>query len=306
MLQEADFALSQNSGELSIDEEDEKIQFQSGDISGEFNKKRGSFSYYKKGDTRIGRLPEPYFWRAPTDNDFGNHMPSNLGVWRTAHVNKSLEEVVVGEQSKEGLPITVKYMLKDIGVPYTLAYLIRNDGSIQVTSSIDMSGKTLPELPRFGMRMTLPGQFDQVSYYGRGPEENYSDRKTASFLGIWEHKASEQKMPYIRPQEYGNHTDTRWVKLFNESEESLVITGLQPFDFSALNIRAEDMDPGLTKKQQHPTDLSYSNDITLHIDLLQRGLGGDTSWGAYPHRPYRLHDEKYSYSFVITIESDKK
>lgn len=304
VLSSPDFnAVKSAEGKLTVKEEGNAIKFTVGGVSGEFNKKRGSFSYYRNGSTRI-RLPEPYFWRAPIDNDFGNQMPSRLGVWRTAHANKSMKEVNVGQLSDSGLPIKVTYELTGIAVPYVIDYLIRNDGAIEVNASIDLSGRKLPELPRFGMRMPVSGEYDAVEYFGRGPGENYSDRYTASFLGIWNHKASEQKMPYIRPQEYGYHTDARWIKLSNEKGAGILVEGLQPLSFSTLNIRTEDLDPGLTKKQQHPTDLRYHKNITLHIDLAQRGIGGDNSWGAYPHEQYLMKSDRYTYGYVVTLISD--
>ncbi len=290
-------------GKLIVETNGDKISFVAGTINGEFDKKKGEFSFLKLEGKQLVRMPEPYFWRAPVDNDFGNRMPEKSGVWKTAHVNRVVRQVEVAEQVEDGLPISVTYELQDLGVPYQIDYLIRNDGSIKVTSSLDLSGKRLPEIPRFGMRMFLPGSYDNVKYYGRGPEENYSDRKSAAFLGIWEHKVSEQRMPYIRPQEYGNHTDLRWLKVSDDEGNTYTIHGLQPFNFSALNLKTEDLDPGLTKKQQHPTDLRYSDLVTLHIDLAQRGVGGDNSWGAMPHECYRLEANTYNYSYILVFES---
>ena len=291
---------SKSQGTLSFNQNGDVIEFGSGEISGRFDIKRGRLTQYEKnGESVINSFPEPYFWRAPTDNDFGNYMQEKSGVWRTAHSNKKLVDVKVEKESEKGLPITVEYQLSDIGVPYTLNYLIRNDGAVQVTATMDMSGLELPELPRFGMRMRLPKAYDKLEYYGRGPLENYSDRHTAAFVGIYEARVSDQKMPYIRPQEYGNRVDTRWIKLSNAEGKGLMIEGMQPVSFSALNVLTEDLDPGLTKKQQHPTDVRYRDFVALHVDLAQRGLGGDNSWGTLPHDPYRLLGDKYSYSYVI-------
>ncbi len=302
-LTEYDFT-SEAVGELTVDKEGDKIIFTSGKVKSEFNSKWGVFTFYGNGETRTWRLPEPYFWRAPVDNDFGNLMISRLGIWRSAHENKDLKSITVGDKTDSGVPIKVVYELTDLDVPYIIDYLVQNDGSIKVTASIDMSSKDRPdEIPRFGMRMNVNGSYDNLEYYGRGPGENYSDRNFATFLGIWKSQVSDDKMPYIRPQEYGNHTDVRWVKLSNDQGNAILIEGSQLINFSALNIKAEDMDPGMTKKQQHPTDLKYRNDITLHVDLAQRGVGGDNSWGAYPHEQYLLKDKQYTYSYVIKLLS---
>jgi beta-galactosidase len=294
-----------NEGVLQMAEEGDKITFSSGTVTSVFNKRWGTFESYRNGKAKIDRMPEPYFWRAPTDNDFGNEMPQRLGAWKTAHANRDVKSIKIGEKSKDGASIQVIYELTDIDVAYTIDYLVQNDGAIRVTSSIDMTGQDRPdEIPRFGMRMNVRGDYNQLQYYGRGPIENYSDRNSAAFLGIWNGIVNEDKMPYIRPQEYGYHTDTRWIRLSKVGGSSIVIEGVQPLSFSALNIRTEDLDPGLTKKQQHPTDLRYSNDVILHIDLAQRGVGGDNSWGAYPHEAYLLKAKKYSYSYIIRLISE--
>ena len=248
------------------------------------------------------RFPEPYFWRAPTDNDFGNGMPGNMGIWRAAHQGRRVAKVTTGVQTDAGISVKVDYELTFVSVPYTIEYFIQNDGSIRVTASIDMTGRNLPELPRFGMRMQLPGQFDSLQYYGRGPWENYSDRNESAFVGLYRDNAKNQYYNgYIRPQESGYKTDVRWLSLTNDEGGGIYIEGLQPVCFSAINHSTEDLDPGLTKKQQHPTDLRPSNAIYLNIDLAQRGVGGDDSWGALPHEKYRLLDKKYSYSYVIRL-----
>jgi beta-galactosidase len=207
----------------------------------------------------------------------------------------------VGEQGTDGLPVKVEYELTGIAVPYTIEYFINNDGSIKVSASIDMGGRDLPELPRFGMRMQLPGRFDSLRYYGRGPRENYSDRNEGAFVGIYNDNVKNQFVNYIRPQENGYKTDVRWFALTNENGRGLQVEGAQPLGFSALHYSAESMDPGLTKKQQHPTDLAPDNNVYLHIDYRQRGVGGDDSWGALPHEQYRLLAKKYAYSYTVRL-----
>jgi beta-galactosidase len=294
-------------GNLSTEQKNNSLNFSSDKVEGSFNVTNGNWNYYRlKGESKvIDRLPEPYFWRAPTDNDFGNGMPEKLGIWRNAHLNKTVKKVTVSDKNDQGISIKVDYVLADIDIPYTLLYQVRNDGSVAVSASIDMQGRNLAELPRFGMRMQLPAEYDNLSYYGRGPYENYSDRKTASFIGQYEDKVANQyAQTYIRPQESGYHTDVRWFRLTNTKNTGLQVTGLQPICFSAINHSTEDLDPGLTKKQQHPTDLRPSKEVYVHIDLNQRGVGGDNSWGTYPHEPYLLKDKMYSYSYVISLVNE--
>jgi beta-galactosidase len=290
------------SGQLKISKENNRLHFTSGNVSGDFDLQQGRFLNYVLGNEAIITPPEPFFWRAPTDNDFGNNMQVGLGIWRTAHVNRVVKKVIAGEQSENGLPIIVEYELAGIGVPYTIDYLIQNDGSIKVTSSMDMTGRDLPELVRFGMRMQLPQQFTNLEYYGRGPWENYSDRNTASFVGLYKDDVKNQyAWNYIRPQESGYKTDVRWLTLTDNNGMGVRIEGVQPICFSATNMRTEDLDPGLTKKQQHPTDIKPRKEVYLNVDLKQRGVGGDNSWGALPHDQYRLLDKKYAYSYVIRL-----
>jgi len=224
------------------------------------------------------------------------------GVWRTAHVNRYVKEVTVGNKNEKGLPVKIEWVLTDIQVPYTMEYLIRNDGSLVVTGSIDLNGTRLPELPRFGMRIELNQPYDNLSYYGRGPQENYIDRCSGSFIGCYDDKVENQYYEYIRPQETGNKTDVRWLTLLDSDGAGIKITGLQPIAFSALHFTPEDLDPGLTRKMQHTIDVIPQKNVFLHVDMKQRGLGGDNSWGMYPHTEYRLLDKKYSYSYILELE----
>ena len=170
---------------------------------------------------------------------------------------------------------------------------------------MDMTGRELPELPRFGMRMRLPLAFDSVSWYGRGPWENYSDRHDATFVGLYAANTKDMFSNYIRPQENGYRTDTRWFTLTDKTGAGIRVQGVQPIGFSALNHSVESMDPGETKKQQHPTDLVPEKSVFVQIDFKQRGVGGDNSWGALPHDQYRLTDKKYSYSYIISLMGNK-
>ncbi len=291
-------------GSLVYENKDNTLTFSSGKVSGKIDLKKGLlYDYEIDGKQPINKwqYPEPAFWRAPNDNDFGNKMPLNMGVWRTAHYNKTIKNISVGEKMEKGLPVKIEYILNDIQVPYTIQYLILNDASIQVTASIDMEGKSLPELPRFGMRMEVNRNYDNLTYYGRGPEENYIDRWTNTFVGKYESKVADQFYWYSRPQETGNKTDVRWLTLTDKNGVGLEVTGVQPIAFSALHSAPEDLDPGLTRKLQHSIDILPRKDIILHVDLKQRGVGGDNSWGELPHREYRMLDKKYTYSYTLKL-----
>ncbi len=260
----------------------------------------GQLRYYRiDGRDVIVSGPEPSFWRAPTDNDMGAKMHRRLNVWRTAGENRKVKAVKAEERA--GLySVTVTYRLTDVASDYILEYTVNNSGAVLVRAGWQADGDA-PELMRFGMRLALPASYDHFTWYGRGPQENYIDRKTATFMGIWEGTVAEQYYPYIRPQETGNKTDVRWATLTDAAGAGIKVTGTQPLNVSALDVLPEDLDPGLSKKQMHTPDVLHHRDrVYLNIDLLQRGLGGDNSWGAQPHGQYRHYDNSLSYSFIIT------
>jgi beta-galactosidase len=305
-LSKNDFFESEDitSGQLQIKRDGKKMAFSTAMVEGVFNTGTGNFEIYKlKGLNKapISQFPEPFFWRAPTDNDYGNRMPERLKAWKEATYNSEVTNVEMGKKTKAGQPITVTYHLAGVDVPFLVNYLIENNGNIQVTATLN-SEKDLPEIPRFGMRMILEGNFEHLEYYGRGPWENYSDRNTSAFLGIHKDKVANQfTWEYIRPQEAGYKTDVRWVSLKDNSGSGIKITGGQPLGFSALNISTENLDAGERKTGRHPVDLEVQDKVFLHIDYKQRGLGGDNSWGAFPHEPYRLENDSYEYSFSISL-----
>ena len=174
------------------------------------------------------------------------------------------------------------------------------DGSLKVEVEWERDGDYVPELLRFGMRMIFPEDYKMFPFYGRGPWENYSDRCESSLLGVYEQSTDEQLFPYVRPQESGNKTDVRWLELTNGDGEGVRIEGLQPLSVSAMPYRAEDLDPGLgMKKQMHYSDIEPRREVVLHVDLAQRGLGGDNSWGMSPHDQYRLTADRYEYGYII-------
>lgn len=295
-------------GKLVWNNDGKKVTFSSGDISGEIDLTKGLLTDYRiAGVTPFKKwsAPTPLFWRAPTDNDYGNKMTLTSNVWRAAHANTKVVRSAVGEETAEGLPVSVTLNLKDIDVDYTIDYLIRKDGAVRVTASMDMKDRDLPELPRFGMNMILTKEFDNLHYYGRGPEENYIDRNTSTFVGKYEGKVKDQFYPYIRPQETGNKTDVRWLTLLNDDGMGLMVKGMQPLGFSALHYPVEDLDAGITKKMLHTVDIIPRAEVFLNVDLAQRGLGGDNSWGERPYRQYRLLDKKYSYSYEIKLIDGK-
>ena len=226
-------------------------------------------------------------------------MPHKANARRYAAKNRRLKSFEM--TSEDGNPtVRAVYRLPDVRSDYHVTYRIEPDGCIKVTSSWQAGDNEVPELMRFGMRLDLHAGTDNFRWYGRGPGENYSDRNTASFIGIREGKVADQFYPYIRPQETGNKSDVRWASLTDTEGYGIRIDGDEPLNVSALDVLPEDLDPGMKKHRMHNSDVRHHRDrVFLYIDLAQRGLGGDNSWGAGPHSPYRLKDKSYSYSYTI-------
>ena len=295
------FVHTQPEGNLKVRKTDREIHFESGDTRGVINLRYGTLSGYShKGNRLITHAPRPHLWRAPIDNDFGNNMPRRLNIWRAFADNLILESINVGELDSTGLVVEANFRFLGLDVFHSVRYHIRNDASVMVTSSFDMSQQPLPELPRFGMTMQLPMEFTNATYYGRGPWENYSDRSTAAFIGLYQSKVEDFTFNYSRPQENGYRTGVRWVAFTNDQGYGVAFEGIdQPIGFNARYNFCEDYDPGFTKKQQQPIDVHRRHTLVVNIDHKQMGVGGNNSWGAHPMDKYRLLEHTYHYSYVI-------
>lgn len=263
-----------------------------------FDARNGELRNYTiDGKRIISRPMTPSFWRAPTDNDFGNNFHVKSNAWRTAAANRRLVSF-----SRDGNSLKAVYRLQEVPSDYTVTYTPLADGSLRVDVAWKADeGAFIPELSRFGMLLTMPKSCDNFAWYGRGPQENYSDRRTAAFMGRYSGKVADMRWHYIRPQETGNHTDVREATLTDDAGYGIEVRGLQPLEVSALDVQPSALDPGLVKHQQHDSDVSPAlHDVYLYVDLAQRGLGGDNSWGALPYKHYRLDGKEYSYSFVLS------
>lgn len=299
VLQPYTFPTTLPDGKIEIERGEGWIVAHNGVTAVQFSTRTGGLAgYVSDGRHLMKDLPEPWFWRATTDNDWGVSLQRTTNVWRTNR-RKSLGATI--EEYEDRLVVKGEYYLVDAPSYYTTIYTFRADGSLQVEVEWKRDGEYVPELPRFGMRMMFTQDYTHLKYYGRGPWENYADRNESAFLGLYEQSTNEQLFPYVRPQESGNKSDVRWVELTNDEGIGIRVEGLQPLNISAMPYRSEDLDPGLgMKKQMHYSDIEPRREVVLHIDLAQRGLGGDTSWGAQPRDQYRLTADEYSYGYIIT------
>lgn len=305
-----EFALNPNNyfvagnvnGQIAVEKQDDKIIVKAGNLSYEFSSKdgRGLLSMKNKGQDVFRELPRLNFWRALTDNEFGEWMQYSARIWESAGHN-TLYSYKGSKETSEGFNANYEVKLKGIEAKVDITYTVNKDGSLTTAAHYNALSDDLPEMLRFGMVMTLPKDYNDFTWYGRGPRENYVDRKHDTFMGIWSGKVEKQAFPYYRPQETGNKTDVRWLTLKNKEGKGVRIDGAQPLSVSATNNRPEDLDPGMTKKQQHWSDVLPRHEVVLCVDLFQRGVGGLQSWGAKPLDQYRFMDKEYSYSYTISV-----
>lgn len=242
---------------------------------------------------------EPNFWRAPTDNDYGNDMPKRLGIWREAAKRRVVDDVTWWQNSDRDVEVDVAATVPAGGSKLFLHYHIYGSGDLVVDYRLVPGNIGLPDLPRVGMTLALHRNFDEMTWFGRGPQETYWDRKSGARIGLYRGKAIDQYHPYIRPQENGNKTDVRWVSLTNPAGIGLLAVGLPLLDVSAYPFKNEDFDEGPEKTGKHTTDVVPRDRVTLNLDYRQMGVGGDTSWGARTHPEYTLPAREYAYRFRL-------
>jgi len=255
--------------------------------------------YVFKGVNLMYHGPKPNFWRAPTDNDFGNDMVQRQGIWKEATLNPKIQNVNYRQNSNRDVLVDVDYLLPVGQSKHRVQYHIFGNGEMVITSQFLPDGVGLPNLPRLGMRLTLSVTLDSVAWFGRGPYETYWDRKTGAPLDLYRAKVRDLYFPYIRPQENGNHSDVRWVALYNKEGIGLLAVSDSLMNFSALHFLQEDFDPGGKKGYRHTIDMKERDLIELKLDYNQMGVGGDTSWGARPHPEYTLPAQKYTYRISL-------
>lgn len=288
-------AVKSDARPLTVAESTNEVTVEGKDFSLVFDKTAGTLSSYVYKNVPLMKAgPVPHFWRAPIDNDYGNRMPERLAVWRDAGEKRYVRKVEVAKNGPYGVTITAAMDLWSVGAKYTAVYTIDSAGEIVVTGSFTPGDRELPELPRFGMQMTLPEGFEQMSWYGRGPHSSYWDRKTGAKIGRYSGTVQEQYVAYVRPQENGNKDDVRWVAFTAPNGAGLLACGMPLLSVGVQHYTTADLE-----QANHPYDLHWQGDITLNLDYRQTGVGGDDSWGARPHKQYTLFPQEYSYSYRL-------
>ncbi len=259
-----------------------------------FSKKTGNLKDYVLKEKSLLKKPlHLNFWRMPTSNDVGNKMPERLAVWKDIEESKVLENFEVGNAENGAIRIETLSRLVDNSVSARIIYLIEANGNVHVSFDLNKE-EGLPEIPRVGMSLSLTADYQNISWFGRGPHESYWDRKESATVGLYSGKVMEQYVPYVVPQENGNKTDVRWVSLKDEFNGGLTIVGDEP-----LNIAAYPYEQKTLEGLKNSSEVRFGDTIELHIDHQQMGVGGDNSWGYHTMDKYKLKDTSYTYGFTI-------
>ena len=234
---------------------------------------------------------EPYFWKPENDNQHAAHFAERTAIWKDAAKNRTIKSI-----RTEGNRVIADMSLP-VGADLTLTYTVKADGRIMVDMDYKPTASDLPVMPKFGMRMRLPKDFTQIRYYGRGPWENYPDRKGSSFIGIYETTLKDYETEYIHPQDNGNRCDIRWFEIGTLHEgKKLRIDGNDP-----LCIRAWDYGEEALEDVRHPSDIKRGRFVNLNIDLNIHGVGGADTWGKRTLPQYTIDaNQPHHYSFILS------
>ena len=339
---------------LSIDNEGNELKVTSSKVNFTFNKQSGILTSYRVNGTEYfsdGFGIQPNFWRAPNDNDYGSGNPKRLEIWEVSSRNFRVSSATA-EMSGRNALVNIVYKLP-AGNEFFITYKIYPDGVMNVSTrftpahldgvKIDISEATATAtfspgrdaqsvsardkmvVPRIGVRFRLPATMNRLAYLGRGPQENYWDRKAGSLIGLYNSTADDEYFPYVRPQENGHHCDTRWLSL-NGRGKSLLIVADSLMEFNALRNSVEDFDAGKAinrpyqwnnftpqeianrpeigaydkPRQTHINDITPRDFVEVCLDLKQQGLAGYDSWYSRPEPEYTLPaDREYTWGFTL-------
>jgi beta-galactosidase len=298
---------------LNLEEKDDAYLVTGKNFSVKIGKNSGAIESFKFSDKQLVSSPLiPNFWRVPTDNDIENTwdhstntpmggVPIRLKIWRDAGRKRTVKNVTAEQPKPQMVEIVSQAVLPAGNSDYTAKYIIYGSGDIVIESTFEPGSGQLPELPRFGMQMAIPNEFNTMTWYGRGPHESYWDRKTSADVAVYSGPVEQQITHYVWPQENANKTDVRWIALTNKDGIGLLAVGMPLLSVSAWPYTMEDLE-----KAKHINELPQRNTITVNLDYKQMGVGGDDGWTAKarPHPQYRLPAKTYSYSFRLRPYSE--
>lgn len=286
---------------VDIAESDGQVELKTETMTFTLDKKKGDLVSWKANQRELLKGPlEPYFWKTPNDNQKHSGYFREAGKWKKAAENRVVTHVYVSKKENR-TSVKFEMNLPTIGANYTLNYQVNGNGQLQVEAIYTPLCDTIPFIPKFGMRMRVPDDFNYIEWYGRGPYENYPDRKTGSLIGLYSSKLENFITHYAAPQDNANRCDVRWFSLKTQTNESITITGLQPLCFRAWPYTEDDLE-----NSRHDYQLPTRDFINLNIDLNIHGVGGDDSWGAKTMDKYTNPGNKpYMYKFMLDYRLTK-
>ncbi len=285
-------------GPLSSQESEDQYLLTMGTSSIRISKRTGLLtSYDYQGSEMIATPLRLNFWRAPNDNDFGHGMPERTSIWRYAGAETALVNIDLQKTSDKEIKVVSKLYLSLVGVPATIEYTYNAEGRLDVKCTVEAQKQGLPELPRIGMHLTLPAQFYRISWLGRGPHENYGDRKNSAHFGWYSSTVYDQYHPYISPQESGNKEDASWMILSNDVGIGIKVEGSPIFNFTATYFSPEYLTRSVRGELKNMN--TNNRDVSLCIDHKQMGIGGIDSWMTGPLEKYLLRPDTYQFEFSL-------
>lgn len=291
-----------HTGQLKLEENEKQIRIVGKDFEVNFSPQNGRITrlvFQQKEMIQEGL--QPNFWRALTDNDVANHTLERCGTWKNAGKEVILKSIQATPQAQHNaVTVHTLYDMPQQESALSITYQIYGDGFIKVSVHFTPGKKPLPEMPRFGMYLVLPAEYDQMAWLGRGPHENYADRLTSAAVGLYKASVWEQYHPYVRPQETGNKCDVRWFSLTNKQGKGFLFRGEKPLSVSAWNFPQEDIDyVPFNTRRKHGGSIEKKDMVWVNIDHQQMGVGGDTTWGAQVHPEYTITPQTMAYTFAI-------
>jgi len=289
----------ENYDALTVNETDKIITIKNKNTTITFNKHSGYITNYKvKGENYLNSALKLNFWRPETENDAAYRKAkkqTNERLWMSAGDNFIVENTKV-KALKEGIVlIKVNGVIKNPLTKITLNYTISGNGKIDIDNTVVID-KSAPNIPKIGMQFNVSNQYKNITYLGKGPQANYQDRNSGALFGLYKANVTTMNYSYAVPQEYGNRMHTNWFSLESTSKKGLHLTGKQPLNFSVL-----EYDTNTIEKAKHTNDLIKNENLTVNVDLIQMGIGGDNTWShrAEPHEKYLIKPGTYTYGFTI-------
>lgn len=292
---------NKSNGTLHVSHNNKQVKITGRNFELQLNGQTGAImGYVQNSDTLIYKGAVPNFWRAPIDNDLGNGINIKSSIWRKAGRNCEVTTFSIDTSLQNRIVVSFTSKPQNVEAIIGQTYTIYADGEVHINFNFKPQSNNLPEMLKIGNEYRINSQLTNIEWYGRGPHENYCDRNSSAFVGIYSGKVWEQYYPYVRAQETGNKTDVRWAKLTNDKATGLLISGEPLLSVNAQQFDTDSLDHNSKRPiPNHGGSIQKANIISLHIDLAQMGVGGDNSWGARTHARYSLLCKPYSYSYSI-------